>query len=112
VISAQTRSAFVARDHARMLRCLAATAPRLHVRDDRDTPLFGRGGMRGKMRLICPTRQAEYFSRDDWTSGITLNARTKFDFWRSRFGDQSGPSAQSDRTAQAAICPTGRPQTA
>src|ERR1700751_636293 len=26
----------------RMLRCLAATAPRLHVRDDRDTPLLTR----------------------------------------------------------------------
>jgi hypothetical protein len=41
--------------------------------------------MRGTMRLICPTRQAEYFSRADWTGGIALKALVKFDFWRSGF---------------------------
>jgi hypothetical protein len=29
--------------------------------------------------------KAEYFSRDIWTSEISLNRLDKFDFWRRRF---------------------------
>jgi hypothetical protein len=44
-----------------------------------------RGGMRGRMRLICPTPQAEYFSQQDWTRGIALKARVNLVFRRSGF---------------------------
>jgi hypothetical protein len=37
------------------------------------------------MLLICPTRQAEYFSRDDWTSGIALNGFAKLASTRGGF---------------------------
>jgi hypothetical protein len=38
--------------------------------------------MRGKMRLICPTRKAEYFRGEIWTGGIALKAQTKLVFAR------------------------------
>jgi hypothetical protein len=37
------------------------------------------------VELICPTAQAKYFSRGDWTTQITLNRLAKFDFARIRF---------------------------
>ena len=37
------------------------------------------------MALICPTAQAKYFSRQDWTTQISLNRLMKFAFWRMRF---------------------------
>jgi hypothetical protein len=58
----------IVRPHSkkRMLRSLVAAAPRLHVRDDRKTPLCTRRDAR-KMLLIWGERKAEYFSRDIWT---------------------------------------------
>jgi hypothetical protein len=67
-----------------MLRSLAATAPRLHVRDDRETPLCTRRDAR-KMRLILADRKAEYFSQHIWTGVIGLKARLKLVFWRKPF---------------------------
>ena len=34
---------------------------------------------------VWPRGEAEYFSRYDWTSGIALKRREKFDFWRRDF---------------------------
>jgi hypothetical protein len=67
-----------------MLRSLAATAARLHVRDDRETPLCTRRDAR-KMRLILADRKAEYFSREIWTEVIDLKAQPKLVFRRKRF---------------------------
>jgi hypothetical protein len=45
--------------------------PALNVRDDRETPLCEAG--RGEfVKVICPTKKAEYFSPKDWTTQITL----------------------------------------
>jgi hypothetical protein len=44
--------------------------------------------MRGVKRLICPTRPAEYFSREDWTTQITLNLFSKLHFWCTAFSEQ------------------------
>jgi hypothetical protein len=76
----------IVRPHSqkRMLRSLAATAPRLHVRDDRETPLCTRRDAR-RMRLILAERKAEYFSREIWTGVIELKARLKLVFRRKRF---------------------------
>src|SRR5258708_27297647 len=68
----------------RMLRSLAATAPRLHVRDDRETPLCARRDAR-RMRLILADRKAEYFSHEIWTVVIGLKARLKLVFRRKGF---------------------------
>jgi hypothetical protein len=38
--------------------------------------------MRERIDLICPTRQAEYFSDADWTGVMGLNAWEKSVFWR------------------------------
>jgi len=35
--------------------------------------------------MICPTGIAEYFCEKDWTTQISLNPQTKFDFARTRF---------------------------
>jgi len=67
-----------------MLRSLAATAARLHVRDDRETPLCTRRDAR-KMRLTLADRKAEYFSQQIWTGVIDLKARLKLVFRRKRF---------------------------
>jgi hypothetical protein len=58
--------------------------PALHVDDVRNAPLIERG-MARVLDLICPTAQAEYFSRGDWTTQITLKSRAKLDFTRRGF---------------------------
>ena len=35
--------------------------------------------------MICPTGIAKYFCEKDWTTQISLNPQTKFDFTRTRF---------------------------
>jgi hypothetical protein len=55
----------------RMLRCLAATASRLHVRDDREASLFMRRDVR-QMKLICPEDKAQLFLREGWPGRIRL----------------------------------------
>ena len=47
-----------------MLRCLAATAPRLHVRDDRDTPLLMRRDVRKGAADLPDTPSGIFFARD------------------------------------------------
>ncbi|MFH0300427.1 hypothetical protein AAFX91_24995, partial [Bradyrhizobium sp. 31Argb] len=49
----------------------ASTASHRNVRDDREPPLIF-GETRGVKSLICPTTEAECFSRGDWTGQITL----------------------------------------
>ncbi|MCA1452530.1 hypothetical protein I6F35_04765 [Bradyrhizobium sp. BRP22] len=48
-----------------------------HVRDDREPPLIRRE-TRGVKSLICPTTEAECFSRAGWTRQITLKSLAKF----------------------------------
>jgi hypothetical protein len=62
-----------------MLRRLAATASRLHVRDDRETPLFMRRDAR-QMKLIWGEDKAGYFSREGWTGQIRLMRLAKSAF--------------------------------
>jgi hypothetical protein len=64
------KTSFV-RIQKRMLRNLAATAARLHVRDDRETPLYMRRDAR-QMKLIWQKEKAGYFSRAGWTGRIGL----------------------------------------
>src|SRR6266702_4269864 len=48
-----------------------STASHRNVRDDREPPLLS-GETRRVKPVICPTTEAEYFSREDWTTQITL----------------------------------------
>jgi hypothetical protein len=57
--------------------------PALNVRDDRDTPLF-RGGTGEMLVLIWGLNKANYFCAQDWTTQISLNRLTKFQFARKR----------------------------
>jgi len=45
--------------------------PRVHD-DSRSAPRLGE--TRGVVEMICPTGEAEYFSKEDWTTQITLKA--------------------------------------
>jgi hypothetical protein len=58
--------------------------PALNVRDDRDTPLFGRGGMATRNHIFRKNR-SEIFSREDWTTQISLNRLANFDSAGARF---------------------------
>jgi hypothetical protein len=55
------------------------------------------GGTRRSKPLICPTQQADYFSREDWTGRIALKRRGKFAFWRKAISarDHAGPSPRA-----------------
>jgi hypothetical protein len=66
-----------------MLRNLAATAPRLHVRDDRETPLFMRRDARSS-ELIWAEEEAGYFGSEGWTGRIGLKAWGKLVFASGR----------------------------
>jgi hypothetical protein len=78
----------IVRPHSqrRMLRSFAATAPRLHVRDDRETSLCTRRDSEMKP-LIWGEHKTEYFLRETWTGVIDLKARLKLVFRRKRFCD-------------------------
>src|SRR6266700_5810589 len=58
--------------------------PALHVRDDRDTPLCGRGGMARTNHTFLKNRSV-LFCRDIATVESALNCLAKFDFARTRF---------------------------
>ena len=65
-LTGQTRPAIPFRADA-----AASTASHRAFRDDRDPPLFS--GETGRVKsLICPTAQAEYFRRRDWTGFVDL----------------------------------------
>ena len=54
-------------------RPLVHRIPHPNVRDGRETPLLA-GKKRGELvKVICPTAQAEFFTRGDWTTQITLS---------------------------------------
>jgi hypothetical protein len=55
-----------------------------NVRDDRDTSLL-RAGMAQRKSLVWGLKEANYFSRHDWTTQITLKRLDKSDFTRTRF---------------------------
>ncbi len=57
---------------------------------------------------VWPRGEAEYFSRYDWTSGIALKRREKFDFWRRRFGAIFATSRNAAGTKPNALCLTGK----
>jgi hypothetical protein len=42
--------------------------------------------MAGVVNPICPTVKAEYFSRDDWTGGITMKSLKKLAWARKTVG--------------------------
>jgi hypothetical protein len=48
------------------------------------------------VELICPTAQAEYFSRGDWTTQITLNRLNKLRFARMRFPKPDGHASETN----------------
>jgi hypothetical protein len=50
---------------------------------------------RQSVALICPTAQAEYFSRWDWTTQITLNGLNKLRFARTRFPKPKGHASEA-----------------
>jgi hypothetical protein len=91
----------------RMLRPRAATAPRLHVRDDRDTPLCTRRDAR-KMRLIWGKAKAEYFSADIWTGRIELIAQQKLVFWCKSFCGENRLRRRQERRRSNSFLPGGR----
>ncbi len=71
---------------------VASTASRLHVRDDRDTPLVDEAGCEKEDTLLIK-RKENYFLRGDWTTQITLIRLRKFVFTRARFcAPMSAPS--------------------
>jgi hypothetical protein len=41
-------------------------------------------GWREFVEMICPTGEAKYFCKGDWSGGITLIRFNKFDFTRKR----------------------------
>ena len=59
--------------------------PSFYTRDDREAPLLSSAGRGELVEMICPTGIAEYFCEKDWTTQISLNPQTKFDFTRTRF---------------------------
>ena len=75
----------IVRPHSLMKCCDRSRPPlsRLHVRDDRETPLCTRR-VAARMRLISAIRQADYFPREIWTGVIGLKARAKLVFRRTR----------------------------
>jgi hypothetical protein len=66
-----------------MLRCLAATATHLYVRDDREASLFMRRDAR-QMKLIWVKEEARYFPQEGWTGRIRLMRLEKLAFRRSK----------------------------
>jgi hypothetical protein len=58
--------------------------PALNVRDDREAPPLASTGHDKKSRQITQM-QSRYFSREDWTTQISLKEFAKFDFWRGEF---------------------------
>jgi hypothetical protein len=51
--------------------------------------------------------KANYFSREIWTSKISLKRLDKFDFWRGRFRAHFEASRAVTRATSKVICPTG-----
>jgi hypothetical protein len=56
---------------------VASTASRATFRDDREAPLVSGAGRRELKPVICPTAQAEYFSREDLTSFLKISMTGK-----------------------------------
>jgi hypothetical protein len=101
------KRSFVGMPKGQCLRPLAATAPRLHVRDDRDTPLCTRRDAR-KMRLIWGKAKAEYFSADIWTGRIELIAQQKLAFWCKSFCGENRLRRRQERRRSNSFLPGGR----
>ena len=100
------REASFVRTQQRMLRCLAATAPRLHVRDDRDTPLLTRRDARNDAADLPDTPSGIFLTRglDGWnrvgsTSEISFCAQPIL-------SSESGIGSMTSAACEA-ICPTG-----
>jgi hypothetical protein len=81
--------------------------PALHVRDDRDTPLFGRGGMAPENHRFLKNRSEIFFARglDD---PISLIGLTKFAFARTRFGGPLSPHQRRGRPDNRTDSPVGQ----
>jgi hypothetical protein len=56
---------------------LASIASRTHVRDDRETPLFGRRETGGEVPVICPSPQARRLRRIGATGKSARDDRTE-----------------------------------
>ena len=69
----------------------ASTASRPNVRDDGQRP-SSRDRTAQLIVLICPTSEAEYFCKADWTGQITLIRLKKSTFSRNRVAVPTGPA--------------------
>jgi len=98
--SLAVRTTIVRLHSERMLRHRAATAPRLHARDDRETPLFGEAGW-ADTTMISEKKKVEYFLRRAFTCVIALNARANSTVWRKLpcRNEGSGRGIQDARSA-------------
>jgi len=56
--------------------------------------------------LICPTRQAKYFRKRDWTTQISLNRFSKLSFTRMRFLQPKDQASEAASRKTQLICPT------
>jgi hypothetical protein len=91
------REAIVRPHSGRMLRSLAATTTRFHVRDDRETPLCTKR-VANRMRLILVERQARYFLYRVWTRVSELITRLNLVFARKGICAANGlRNRQEDR---------------
>src|SRR5437868_4993834 len=61
------------------LDAAASTASRPNVRDDGQRPSCETGWLK-LVEVICPTAQAKYFWRGDWTTQITLIGLKELEF--------------------------------
>jgi hypothetical protein len=60
------------------------------------------------VELICPTAQANFFTRGDWTTQITLYRLNKLRFARTRFPKPEGHASETNpREMIQLICPDG-----
>jgi hypothetical protein len=73
-----------------------AIAPRLHVRDDRETPLFDEAGWQEKITISEKTK-VKYFCAEGWTRVIGLKVFAKFIFRRTRIRAAQGRRDGSER---------------
>jgi hypothetical protein len=57
--------------------------------------LYCRGGTGELVKMICPTRKAQYFSQTDWTAQITLIRLHKSTVSRNGFSSSRGLSSRA-----------------
>jgi hypothetical protein len=79
--------------------------PALHVRDDRDTPLFGRGGMARRNHRFLKNR-SDLFLPGHLDSRINVELLHKIRFHAHEISSVSGPPSHAASRAIERTCPT------